>query len=79
MTTIDDIAAMKKPFIGAREASEATGLDRYTINLLGKMGKPWMGCKVHFTGKRQTKAVIVREEFLRAMHYEVKETKTNAI
>ena len=65
--TLSDIAAMTKPFIGAREAAAATGLDRYAINLCGQLGRPWMGCTVHFTGKRQRTAKIQRVEFLEKM------------
>ena len=65
-----DIAAMEKPMIGTREAAEASGLDRYTINICGKLGKPWMGCTVHFTGQKQSKAVLQRKEFLEKMGWE---------
>ena len=68
--TLEDIAAMDKPFIGTREASEATGFDRYAINLCGRDGIPWMGCKVHFTGQKRKKAVIARLEFLKNAGWE---------
>lgn len=65
--TLADIAAMDTVTIGTREAAAVTGKDRYTINLHGKEGRPWMGCTVHMTGKKGTRAVLIRAEFLEKM------------
>ena len=68
--TLADIAAMDKPTIGTKEAAQATGHDRYTINVCKKKGLKWMGIELHYTGQKDGKVVMKRLEFLKEMGWE---------
>lgn len=62
--TMDDIRAINEHFITPTQAGQAAGMDVYAINICGKAGRPWMGLKVHMSGRKGTRAHIERLAFL---------------